>query len=90
MNNKTLSDYAKELENKIRPIVGCYVVVGWVREPSGNPHLVVYIDRKVDAVKATKAIPDYWHGVFVDVQAVYPPGTRPPEPEKERFPNWVF
>jgi len=90
MDNKTLTQRAEELERSIKAQVGCYVRVGWVKGANDTPHLIVFIDRKVDENKAEKAIPDYWYGIFVDVEAVYPPGTRPPEPKGLDIHNWVF
>ena len=94
MDNATLGNHARELENDLKPKVGCYVVVGWIKDDKDNAIFVVYIDRRVDEILAEKAIPEYWYGVFVDVQAVWPPGTRPPEEEEDginlRFPNIVF
>lgn len=74
MTNDLLTRLAQELQDDLRPKVGCYCVVGWQKSSSGAV-LTVYIDERKSV--SPKLIPRVWFGLAVHVHEVLPPGIKP-------------
>ena len=74
MSNSSLDSRAKQLEHELQRKLGCWVVVGWTKEPNGAVVYNVYYDERTRI--DTKSVPATWYDGVVSLQPSLPPGAK--------------
>jgi hypothetical protein len=72
--NTRLDQAAKDLTQELKSKIGCYLVVGWSKDPDT---LILYIDEDATyPINIGSIIPNKYRGFPVDVQLIKPPSIR--------------